>query len=340
MKIENLAPKPLPLALRPTVRRTPARVPPTSPSSPRPPSPDVHGHAPVALGTRMPLRCWIMSDLRIDRHPEFALPDPLPDFDVLLVAGGIAPGLDASLAWLARALDGRQGGRPVVMVPGNVEFWTDTPLVEALVRGRELAATLGIQLLSDDTVRLDGPDGRGIHVIGATLWTDWTLRGAFQGRLARVGARHGWPDGDRILLRRGRPWSPLDALAVHARSRAYIEDALTGIVHQALGCPCPPKALVKDVRLGDRAVVLTCHAPSRHSLPYDWPGWLMDGWVAASCASDLEDVLQSWGAPTLWVHGNVPAPVDYVIDRTRVVANPRGASEPSPVFDPRIVVEA
>jgi hypothetical protein len=282
-----------------------------------------------------------MSDLRIDRHPDFVLPHPLPDFDVLLVAGGIAPGLGVALTWLARALDGRQGGRPVILVPGRTEFWSEVPLVEALAQGRELARTLGIRLLSDDTVRVEGPDGRGVHVIGSTLWTDWSLQGPFHGKLARVGARRGWPDGERILLRRGRPWSPLDALAVHARSRAYIEDALTGIVHQALGCPCPPKALVRDVRRGDRAVVLTCHAPSRHSLLDDWPGWLLDDWVAASHASDLEDLLQAWGAPTLWVHGNVPSPVDYVIDRTRVVANPvTAASGPFSGFDHPVVVEA
>lgn len=339
LRIEDLAPRPLPVALRPVPRRTPPRLPAIPMPRPDPRSPPPRDHGPTAAPTgRVGLRCWILSDLHVDEDVAFALPNPLPEFDVLLVAGGIACGLDASLTWLARALDGRQGTRPVVMVPGAREFRSELPLVEALSQGRERARSLGIDLLSDDTVRVEGPDGRGIHVVGATLWTNWALLGAFQGKLARVGARHGWPDGDRILLRRGRPWTPLDALAVHARSRAFIEDALTGIVHQAMGCPCPPRALVEDVRPGDRAVVLTCHAPSRHSLPYDWAGWLQDDWVAASLASDLEDVLQSWGAPTLWVHGNVPGRVDHVIDRTRVVANPRG--DPGSAFDAALVVEA
>lgn len=336
LRIEDLAPRPLPVALRPVPRRTPQRLPATPTPRPDPGLRDAGPSAPPAA--RVGLRCWILSDLRLDEDPAFVLPNPLPEFDVLLVAGGLACGLEASLTRLARALDGRQGTRPVVMVPGALEFQSELPLVEALARGRERAGSLGIRLLSDDTIRIEGRDGRGIHVVGATLWTSWALLGPFQGRLARVGARHGWPDGDRILLRRGRPFTPLDALAVHARSRAYIEDALTGIVHQAMGCPSPPRALVADVRRGDRAVVLTCHAPSRHSLPYDWAGWLQDDWVAASLASDLEDVLQSWGAPTLWVHGNVPRPVDHVIDRTRVVANPRG--DPGSGFDAALVVEA
>ncbi|WP_238296802.1 hypothetical protein [Methylobacterium soli] len=267
---------------------------------------------------------WILSDLRVDLDPAFALPDPLPSFDAILVAGGIAAGLDASLRWLAAALDGRQGHRPVIFVPGNIEFWSDIPLVEALARGRALASELGLHLLSDDAFRFEASDGSGVFVVGATMWTDWALEGPFQGKLARVHARHGWPDGERIMLRRDRLLSPLDVLAAHARSRAYVEDALATIRYQALGYASPPKAPVTGVRRGDRAIVLTCHGPSRHSLPPDWPGWFQDGWVAASLASDLEDVMDAWGAPGLWVHGNVPKAVDYVIGRTRVVANPPG----------------
>lgn len=297
--------------------------------------PDATGKVEHPLGMRL----WVLSDIRIDLDPGFVLPDPLPEFDALLVPGGIAAGLDASLHWLAAALGGRQGNRPVVMVPGNLEYWSGTPLVEALARGRHRARELGIRLLSDETIRLEGPDGRGVHVIGATLWTNWSLEGAFHGRLARVGAKHAAPDCDRILLRQGRPWSPLDALAVHARSRAYVEDALSTIAYQALGYPAPPKALVEGVRPGDRAVVLTCHAPSRRSLPEDWSGWLCDSWVAASLASDLEAVMQEWGAPCLWVHGNAPSRADYSLGRTRVVANPRGDPRGSD-FDPAWVIVA
>ena len=327
--IENIAPKPLPLVFRPVPRRTPSCI-------ARTPVAALASRPREAVG-RAALRCWVLSDLRIGADSDFALPSPLPDFDILLVAGGIAPGLDASLTWLARALDGRHGSRPVAMVPGPLEFRSEVPLVEALAQGRELAGTYGISLVSDESIRLEAVDVGGGHVVGATLWTDWALQGAFQGRLARVGARHDWPDGKGIFLRRGRPLTPLDALAVHARSRAYIEDALAGIVHQALGYRAPPNALIEDVRPGDRAIVLTCHAPSRHSLPYDPTGALRDPRIAASRASDLEDVLQAWGAPTLWVHGNVPTATSYRVAGTNVVANPRG--DPGSSFDPSLVVE-
>ena len=216
--VENIAPKSLPLVFHPVPRRTPSCIARTPIAALAPPPREAVGRA--------ALRCWVLSDLRIGADSDFALPNPLPDFDLLLVAGGIAPGLDTSLTWLARALDGRHGSRPVVMVPGSLEFRSEVPLVEALAQGRELAGTYGISLLSDESIRLEAADGGGVHVVGATLWTDWALHGPFQGRLARVGARHDWPDGKGISLRRGRPLTPLDALAVHARSRAYIEDAL------------------------------------------------------------------------------------------------------------------
>lgn len=324
------------IGLRHPSGRIPATLPPLPPAvfSRTPPRPVAAHHLAVPL-TADPLRLWIMSDLRVDLEPNFALPDPLPDFDALLVAGGLCPGLESSLRWLSVALAGRQGRRPVIFVPGNVEFWSDVPLVEALARGRSLAAHLGIHLLSDDAVRIGPDDGPGLHVVGATLWTDWSIDGRFGGRLARVAARCSWPDGWRITLRRDRPWSPLDSLGVHARSRAYVEDVLTGVAHQALGCPAPPSALVQGVMPGDRAVVLTCHGPSRHSLPDDWPGWHLDDWLPASLVSGLEEIMQSWGAPPLWVHGNVPRSIRYWLGRTQVIANPgsEGAG-----FDPRLVV--
>ena len=295
---------------------------------------------PVITGHDGRLRLWVVSDLRVDLDPAFALPDPLPDFDALVVAGGIAPGLDRAIRWLSTALDGRQGDRPVILVPGNVEYWSDIPLVEALARGRAVARDVGVTLLSDDAVRLRSPDGSGLFVVGATLWTDWALDGGVAGRAARVAAKHSWIDGDRILLRRDRPLSPLDALGAHARSRAYVEDALTAIVYQSLGFACPPKALVEGVRPGDRAMVVTFHAPSRRSLHGDWAGWYGDAWVAASRASDLEGVMRSWGAPALWVHGNAPTAVDYAIARTRIVANPRVDRDGCTGFDPTLVVRA
>ncbi len=294
---------------------------------------DASGEAPEP--GRRSMRMWILSDLRIDREVLPALPASPPEFDVLVLAGGIAPSLEASLRWIAAERDGLIAGKPVILVAGSAEFGTSAPNPDGLARARELAAGMGVRLLSDETARLEAPDGTGIHFVGATLWTDWCLMGPFQGQHARVQARREWSrDGSHP----GRPpgWSPHDAVAAHARSRAYIEDALAAIVQQGLGFRPGPQTLVPGVRPADRAVVVTHHAPSRRCLPELWAGWSYERWLPATFASDLEGIMLSWGGPALWIHGAVPEAVDFHVGRTRVVANPRGAGNG---FDPSLVVD-
>ncbi|MET3414009.1 metallophosphoesterase [Methylobacterium sp. 1030] len=282
---------------------------------------------------------WIFSDLRLDENPGYVLPEA-PDCDAILVAGNIGAGLCESLRRLAAALGGRQAGRPVFVVPGNVEYRSATPLVQALTRGRELADRLGFHLLSDAAARFGPPEGNGTVVIGATFWTDWRLGASPELPSARVMARTAGEDGKSIQLRRGRALTPLDSLAMHARSRAFIEDALTSAMIQSTGFAAGVNACIDCARKDDVAVVLTCHAPSPRSLPDDWEGWYEDGWVAASRASEAEGAMEAWGAPRLWVHGNVPRAVDRRIGRTRVVANPRVGERGYAGFDPALVVEA
>ncbi|MEE7493296.1 metallophosphoesterase [Methylobacterium oryzae] len=281
---------------------------------------------------------WVLSDLRLDLDPRYALPDPPPDFDAVLVAGNVAPGLSASLRGLDAVLGGRQGDKPVFVVPGCVEYRSDVPLVEALARGRDLAAELGFVLLSDDAVRFGPPHGDGTVVIGATLWTDWSLGASREVPSARILARTAWDEARLVFLRRERPLTPLDSLAMHARSRAYIEDALTSVIIRSLDLGGGPNACVDCALPGDVAVVLTCHAPTPRSLPADWEGWDAAPWVAASRASEASASMEAWGAPRLWVHGHVPRAADHVVGRTRVVANPRVGERGYDAFDPTRVV--
>ncbi len=287
------------------------------------------------------MRFWIMSDLHVDdrRLPPLTLPEHLPDCDAILIAGGIASDLETSLRWIDRSMRSRCRDRPIIMVPGNDEFWNGRLMAETLSRGRELARALGITLLSDEIASLVDRRGRGVHVIGATLWTDWGLNGADRAAVARGFARGSWPDCQRIVLTQQRSWSPHVAAGAHARSRAYIEDVLTSIVCQEHGIRASPVSLITGVRPGDRAVVLTHHAPSRRSLPEDWIGWCStERWLPTAHASDLEPIMHSWGAPALWVHGHVAGGADYNVGKSRVVSNPRGTGR-ADAFNPELVVE-
>lgn len=291
----------------------------------------------LSAGKRPRRAFWILSDLGLDSDPDFSFGDP-PECDAILVAGNVRASLEASLRWLAEAFDGLQGSRPVFIVPGNVEYRSRIPFEEALAEGRELAGALGFHLLSDDAVRFGPADGSGTVVIGATLWTDWCLRPPAEVSSARVRARTAWEDAGEIPAGPDRYMTPLDSLAHHARSRAFIEDALTSVVIQSLGLGVGVNACIDCAKPGDVAVVLTCHSPTPLSLPADWDGWRDGGCLAASRASEAALAMTAWGAPVLWAHGNVPRAVDHRLGRTRVVANPRIGDCGYADFDPALVV--
>lgn len=285
-----------------------------------------------------PLRLWLMSDLRVDREP-YDLPSPLPDFDALVVAGGISDCLERSVRWLASRLDGRLRGRPALLVPGNAEFWDGGTMPENLARAKAVAERTGIAVLSDAVIRLPNGPRPSVHVVGATLWVDWALNGRRRAAGGRSMARHYAVDCRRIRLGGRRYQMPHDAAGAHARSRAFIEDVLASVAVQGGGNGPSPVALVHGVRRGDRAVVVTHHAPSRLSLPDALGPGLCDEWVPASMASDLGEVMDAFGAPALWLHGHVPEPVRYRLHRTTVVANPRPPPGLRNAFDPALVLE-
>jgi len=64
------------------------------------------------------MRVWILSDLHIEQC-RWDLPDPAPNFDLLIAAGDIHDALSDGVRWLAE----RANGRPVIYVPGNHEWY-------------------------------------------------------------------------------------------------------------------------------------------------------------------------------------------------------------------------
>ncbi|SDM47965.1 Calcineurin-like phosphoesterase [Methylobacterium phyllostachyos] len=261
-------------------------------------------------------RLWVFSDLHQD-CPENAWDpaahEPPDGFDVAVVAGDVHMPLARALDWLGERLP----GVPVVYVPGNHDFWWDRgeeryTIHDQVARGRDRAAALGIHLLIDDAVLLDG-----IRFLGGTLWTDFRL-GSFslthafrtaQGRDGMVDYRRirtGHRSRDRI--------EPEEVLAMHRATRAFLGAEL---------------ARPHD----GPTVVVTHHAPHPDSLadPHAHLAWCY--------ASDLTGLIEERG-PNLWVHGHAHRHIDYWIGRTRVVCNARGRVEGRTDFVPGYVVDA
>ncbi|MEO7338178.1 MAG: metallophosphoesterase [Caldimonas sp.] len=243
------------------------------------------------------MRLHVLSDLHLE-HADFTVPSV--ESDVLVLAGDLrSPGRSA-VAWAAGQEVGQ--GRPVVMVPGNHEFY-DARYPSECDAMRIEAATSGVHLLDRGTVVIGA-----VRFIGCTLWTDFELpietpQGPVSDRASGLAScaqrladyrliRFGDEAADRLL-------QPEDTLLAHQAERAWLWHALS-------------------VPFDGRTVVVTHHAPHRRSLA---PRFEADR-VSAGFVSALPDAFFS--VPVLWIHGHTHTRFDYTVGNCRVVCNPRG----------------
>jgi Icc-related predicted phosphoesterase len=236
---------------------------------------------------------------------------PAGGFDIAVVAGDVHSPLTSAIDWLADRFPGVR----VLYVPGNHDFWWDGgdryTHDSMLARGRDLAARRGIDLLSNDTVVINGA-----RFVGATLWTDMRL-GSFSAAHAYGSARRHMNDFRMIRRRpsgRHRHIRVADTVDMHRLSRSYID----GVLAMPHAGP---------------SVVVSHHAPHALSLPdphFD---------LRWAYASDLGGLIAA-RQPDLWVHGHLHSRLDYRVGQTRIVANARGHEHESgrAQFDPSLVI--
>lgn len=259
------------------------------------------------------MRLLLISDIHLE-FDRFDLPVNL-EFDVAVFAGDISKPLAHSVSWLAAQRDGPLRRKPVILVPGNHEYY-GFEMNAAREEGRELAERLGIHLLDPGTVTIDG-----VRFVGATLWTDFELYG--RSIASKNVASRGMNDFRRIRLERDgkrRDFTPNDALALHRHDRAFIESSLS----QPFSGP---------------TIVVTHHAPHPDSIPTEFRG----DPLTPAFTSNLAGLILQY-QPTLWVHGHDHHQHDYLVGNTRIVANPagyphRGGGRENPQFDPHFIIE-
>src|SRR5437899_1512335 len=111
------------------------------------------------------MRILVLSDLHLELA-SLEVPRGI-DYDVAVLAGDIhSPGTRA-VRWAQR--ESTFGGKPVVLVPGNHEYYNRC-LDRELVEMRVAAQGSNVHLLDRDTVIIDD-----VRFIGCTLWTDFLL---------------------------------------------------------------------------------------------------------------------------------------------------------------------
>ena len=263
------------------------------------------------------VRLLVLSDL----HLEFANFQPADTslYDIAVLAGDICTGTTA-VRWALRPSN--FAGKPVLLVPGNHEFYGSerTRMLKDL---RAAAAGTHVHLLDRDEVIL-----QGIRFLGITLWTDFELDVATGTDMAQAmrDAIRGMNDfGSAIRERRAddaglRRFTPEDAAREHALSRAWLLERLQA----------PVDVCVRAT------VVVTHHAPSPRSMDPIYEGSELN----PCYYSNLEEALFKTAA--LWVHGHTHSSCDYRLHDTRVVANPRGyrrrGTDENANFNPRLVI--
>ncbi len=259
----------------------------------------------------------LLSDLHLESNPHFT-PRPVPGADVLVLAGDIGSyqggsllgGLGIEDFGLARfsPLPAAQGGAnwptPVVFLPGNHEY-DGLDFDEADARLRDACRRLGLIWLERESVVL-----QNVRFIGATLWTDFDA-------LTNDEARYGTVTLERQLkmrekafraanfylaknhpLRRGEPMLAEALRGESLKSQAWLQGALAA-------------------PFDGPTVAVTHFAPSLLSAD---PRYGVTPGTAGFCNS-LDELLP---LATLWLHGHLHCPNDYVSRGCRVVANPLG----------------
>ena len=257
------------------------------------------------------MRLRILSDLHLEHFEGDRL---LPDIeaDMVILAGDIHLGVQG-IEWAAA----RFPDHPVIYVPGNHEFYKHRmePLRKEM---RERAATLGIHLLDNARLELDG-----VRFLGTTLWTDFALydeRPDPQDIPAETlsAALRQMPDFAIIEEPDGEVFSPERSVELHRENRAWLE---TELARPFAGA----------------TVVVSHHAPLAECIPAHYQGDPLSPAFASSLESLMEGV-------ALWVHGHVHDPVMLTLGDTRVVAVPGGypgeRSEDEPRLDRVVEVES
>ena len=264
------------------------------------------------------MKLLVLSDLHIE-WGRFT-PPPSEAFDAVVLAGDICQGPNA-VRWAARAAN--FGGKPVAFVPGNHEFY-GLERERTLERMREEAEGSSVHVLDRDELILTGTSGERVRFLGVTLWTDFAVDGP-DAAAAMATARIGLNDFTGSIRQRQdrhrRLFTPEDSAREHALSRAWLADRLM---------PSHPER--------SATVVVSHHGPSARSIVPEFE----DHDLNPCFVSELP--VSFFERPQWWVHGHIHNSVDYRIDRTRVVTNPRGyrrrdGSFENPAFRHDLVIE-
>ncbi len=240
--------------------------------------------------------------------------------DVVVLAGDVGDGSNG-LMWARNRFTDNE----IIFVPGNHEYYgNDLSIIEEM---SETAKQLGIHLLDNDSVILDG-----VRFLGSTLWTnfdDYSPEAiAFVEQkivdYKSITCKKWWCNEqnrenalslmniDSDAGFNSDCFSPTVAYLLHKEATEWLSQELNK-PHQG------------------KTVVVTHHAPSHR--PF--------GEVIQGYASHLDQfIIDRADKIDLWCHGHFHIAYDYEIAGVRIVSNPRGypCHDIMPTFKPEKLI--
>ncbi len=237
-----------------------------------------------------------------DLHTEFEKFTPSSvEADVVVLAGDI--GIRArGVEWAGEAFS-----CPVIYVPGNHEFYGGH--LDSTLEKMRAATCERVRVLDNDEWIF-----RGVRFLGATCWTNYTSTG--NSFLAKYDAQRELTDFKKIRAAGYRKVRPDDFVLRNNFSFRWLRDRL---VEPFAGA----------------TVVVTHHAPSLLSFGND---------RVEGCESHLDaPYANRWeslmcDSVALWIHGHLHHAVDYTINGTRIMCNPRGYPGEETGFIPDLAI--
>lgn len=251
------------------------------------------------------MKLLVMSDLHLEHH---ALKVKCSGFDAVVLAGDICSPGHRGVLWAAS--EPAFGDKPVLMVPGNHEYY-GCQMETELDRMRSAAIGTNVHVMDRDVVVLGD-----VRFLGVTLWTDFALPVSSAGSMcsdpikAGAVAAQGMNDFDLIRVERDQPQRGTRKLRVGDTVDMH-QDARTWLRAQ------------QTTEWSGRTVVITHHGP--HPLS-SHPRYAGD-WINPAFVNALPE--RCFDGVDLWIHGHTHDSFDYQVGRPsggscRVVCNPRG----------------
>jgi len=231
------------------------------------------------------MRIHVLSDLHIEISSY--LPHKI-ECDVVVLAGDIGSGAEG-IEWARRAWPSKK----IIYVPGNHEYYY-LDRNAALQAMRETASKLGVHLLDNDEVLIDG-----VRFLGSTLWTDFKLFGESV-KQESMSVGKSCLNDFRLIVEGNKVFSPARSIELHEASLAWLSARL-------------------NEDFAGETVVVTHHLPSMQSVADRFKTSML-----SACFSSNLDAM--FGRSALWIHGHTHDSLDYMRKGTRVVCNPRGYS--------------